>query len=439
MSARPAAASPVAAHDRDEAHARRLDDIDPLRVYRERFHVPARSSGEPVIYFAGNSLGLQPKSARALIEQELDDWARLGVDAHFDGRNPWYPYHEQFREMGARLVGGRSGAGEAVMMNSLTVNLHLMMVSFFRPTKARYRILIDDPVFPSDMYAVKTHLRTRGLDPANALVTIKPRPGEHVIRTEDIESLLEREGETVALVLMAGVNFFTGQVMDMQRIAAAAHRAGAMCGFDLAHAAGNVQMHLHDWNVDFAVWCSYKYLNSGPGAVAGCFVHEKHGRSADLPRYGGWWGNDPATRFKMQLIPEFIPQSGADGWQLSNPPILAMAPLRASLDIFDEATMPALRAKSLQMTGYLRYLLDQRPASSWEVITPREPEAHGCQLSIMVHDHPRKRFKALETEGVVCDFREPNVVRVAPTPLYNTFHECWRFAEILARQVSTTP
>jgi kynureninase len=221
----------------------------------------------------------------------------------------------------------------------------------------------------------------------------------------------------------------------MQRITAAAHKAGAMCGFDLAHAVGNLHMHLHDWNVDFAVWCSYKYLNSGPGGVAGCFVHEKHGRNADLPRYGGWWGNDPATRFKMQLIPEFIPQAGADGWQLSNPPILAMAPLRASLDIFDEATMPALRAKSLQMTGYLQYLLDLKPASSWEVITPREGPAHGCQLSVMVHDHPRERFKALEADGVVCDFREPNVIRVAPTPLYNTHQECWRFAKILARQV----
>lgn len=410
-----------------------MDEIDPLREYRDQFCLPHRIDGEPAIYFCGNSLGLQPRPARALIEQELDDWARLGVDAHFDGRNPWYPYHEQFREVGARLVGGRPG--EVVMMNSLTVNLHLMMVSFFRPSKSRFKILIDDPVFPSDMYAIKTHLRTRGLDPETALVAIKPRAGEATIRSEDIESLLAREGDSIALVLMAGVNFFTGQAMDMQRITVAGHRAGCIVGFDLAHGAGNLEMRLHEWNVDFAVWCSYKYLNSGPGAVAGCFVHERHGKNLDLPRYAGWWGNDPNTRFKMHLIPEFTPRAGADGWQLSNPPILAMAPLKASLDIFDRATMPALRAKSLRLTGYLRYLLDQQPATSWTVVTPREPEAHGAQLSIMVHDHPRERFKALESEGVVCDFREPNVIRVAPTPLYNTFHECWRFAEILSRQV----
>ncbi len=436
--ARVTTTTPGVAYQPDEAFARHMDDIDPLRRFREQFHIPRRHNGQPVMYFAGNSLGLQPKSARALIEQELDDWARLGVDAHFDGRNPWYPYHEQFREMGGRLIGGKPGAGEVVMMNSLTVNLHLMRVSFFHPTKTRFKMLIEDPVFPSDLYAVKTHLRTRGLDPKKALVTIKPREGEHVIRTEDVESLLaSREGESIALMMLAGLNFFTGQAIDMQRICTSAHRAGAMCGFDLAHAAGNLRMHLHDWNVDFAVWCSYKYLNSGPGAVAGCFVHEKHGRNAGLLRNGGWWGNDPATRFKMQLISEFVPQTGADGWQLSNPPILAMAPLRASLDIFDAATMPALREKSLRLTGYLRFLLDQKSANGgwWTVITPREPEAHGCQLSIMVHDHPRERFKALEAEGVVCDFREPNVIRVAPAPLYNTFHECWRFAEVLARQV----
>lgn len=419
----------------DEAFSLHKDEIDPLRAYRDRFHIPKRKSGEPTIYFCGNSLGLQPKSARALIEQELDDWAALGVDAHFDGRNPWYPYHEQFSRIGERLVGGKAGAGEVVMMNSLTVNLHLMMVSFFRPTKSRFRILIEDPVFPSDIYAVKTHLRTRGLDPATSLITISPRAGEAIVRTEDVEALLARDGESIALVMMAGVNFLTGQAIDMQRIAAAGHRAGCMVGFDLAHAAGNLHMRLHEWNVDFAVWCSYKYLNSGPGAVAGCFVHEKHGRNADLQRYAGWWGNDPKTRFKMHLIPDFTPQPGADGWQLSNPPILALAPLRASLDIFDEATLPALRVKSLRLTGYLRYLLDQKPATSWTVVTPHEDDAHGAQLSIMVHDHPRERFKALEAEGVVCDFREPNVIRVAPTPLYNTFHECWRFAEILARQI----
>lgn len=419
----------------DEAFARHMDETDPLRSYRDLFLMPRRASGEPVIYFCGNSLGLQPKTTRAEIERELDDWASLGVDAHFHGRNPWYPYHEQFREMGARLVGGKAGGHEVVMMNSLTVNLHLMMVSFYQPTKSRFKMLIEDPVFPSDIYAVKTHIRTRGLDPNDALLIVKPRPGETVIHTEDVESVIAREGDSIALVMMAGVNFFTGQVIDMQRITAAAHRAGCNVGFDLAHAAGNVELELHDWNVDFAVWCSYKYLNAGPGAVAGCFVHERHGHNSLLQRYGGWWGNDPATRFKMHLIPDFLPQSGADGWQLSNPPILAMAPLRASLEIFDRASMQSLRAKSVLLSGYLRFLLDQMPSSLWTVITPREHAARGAQLSIMVHDHPHERFKALEAGGVVCDFREPNVIRIAPTPLYNTYHECWRFADILAGQV----
>ncbi len=425
----------MSAYQHDEAFAHHMDEIDSLRSYRERFLIPRRASGDPVIYFCGNSLGLQPRSTRAMIEQELDDWANLGVDAHFDGRNPWYPYHEQFREIGSRLVGAKPGAREVVMMNSLTVNLHLMMVSFYQPTKTRYRILIEDLVFPSDMYAVKTHLRSRGLDPADALMIIKPRDEEAVIRTDAVEEVLQRDGESIALVMMAGVNFFTGQAIDMGRITAAGHRAGCMVGFDLAHAAGNLELHLHEWNVDFAVWCSYKYLNAGPGAVAGCFVHERHGGNAELNRYGGWWGNDPTSRFKMHLIPEFVPQRGAEGWQLSNPPILAMAPLRASLEIFDEATMPALRAKSLTLSGYLRFLLDRKPSTLWTVITPREDDARGAQLSIMVQDHPRERFKALEAEGVVCDFREPNVIRIAPTPLYNTFHECWRFAEILSRQV----
>jgi kynureninase len=410
-----------------------MDDRDPLRDYREEFHVPSRG-GEPVIYFCGNSLGLQPKSTRALIEQELDDWARLAVDAHFKGKTPWYSYHEVFKEVGARLVGAQPGAGEVVMMNSLTMNLHLMMVSFFRPQGDRTKILIDEPCFPSDIYAVKTHLRSRGLDPAEHLVITKPRSGEKCLRSDDIEELIEREGRFIALVLLAGVNFFTGQVMDMARITAAAHRAGCMVGWDLAHAAGNVELQLHDWNVDFAAWCSYKYLNSGPGAVAGCFVHEQHGRSLELPRLGGWWGNDPDTRFKMHLIPEFTPREGADGWQVSNPPILAMAPLKSSLEIFDRATMPALRAKSKLLTGYLRWLLDEASTTWWEIITPRSVDECGCQLSILVKDHPRERFKALEHAGVVCDFREPNVIRVAPVPLYNTFHEVWQFAKILAQQ-----
>jgi kynureninase len=426
----------------DESFARYMDTADPLRSYRNEFHIPRQANGEPVIYFCGNSLGLQPTATRALVEQELDDWAKLAVDAHFRGKSPWYAYHETFREVGARLVGALpgagvgAGAGEVVMMNSLTVNLHLMMVSFFRPQGTRTKILVEEPCFPSDIYAVKTHLRTRGLDPAQHLVIARPQSGggESCLRMEDIEALLTQEGASIALVLLGGVNFFTGQVLDIARITELAHRAGCVVGWDLAHAAGNVELHLHDWNVDFAAWCSYKYLNSGPGAVAGCFVHERHGKNLNLQRFGGWWGNDPDTRFKMHLIPEFVPREGAEGWQVSNPPILSMAPLKASLDLFDRAGMPALRAKSKLLTGYLRWLLDDISTTWWEVITPRNSDECGCQLSILIKDHPRERLKALERAGVVCDFREPNVIRVAPVPLYNTFHEVWQFARILSQQ-----
>ncbi|MCI0363194.1 MAG: kynureninase [Phycisphaerales bacterium] len=421
----------------DEAFARHLDSVDPLRASRDEFHIPKRSNGQPMIYFAGNSLGLQPKGTRRIVDQELDDWAKLAVDAHFEGKTPWYSYHEIFRQSGARLVGALPGAGadEVVMMNSLTVNLHLMMVTFYQPTKDRFKILIEEPCFPSDIYAVTSHVRTRGLDPRRAIIVAKPRKGEHTLRMDDLEELIEREGKSLALIMLSGVNFFTGQVMDIARMTAAGRRQGCVVGWDLAHAAGNVPTRLHDWNVDFAVWCSYKYLNSGPGAVAGCFVHQRHGQNSQLPRFAGWWGNDPETRFKMQLIPEFVPRHGADGWQISNPPILSMAPLKASLDLFDRAGMDALRKKSLLLTSYLRFLLGEQAApGSWQIITPERPEEHGCQLSILINDHPRERFKALLSAGVVGDFREPNVIRIAPTPMYNTFHEAWTFANILGRQ-----
>jgi len=416
----------------DQDFARKLDAEDPLREYRERFHIPRRADGEPVIYFCGNSLGLQPKSARGMVEQEMNDWADSAVDAHFKGDSAWYPYHELFRETGARLVGARPG--EVVMMNSLTVNLHLMMASFYRPTKERYKILIDYPTFPSDTYAIKSQLQHHGYDARDALLILKPRDGEHTIRAEDIERTLDDQGEQIALAMLAGVNFFTGQLYDMEQVTRLAHQHGCTVGFDLAHAAGNVPLQLHDWSVDFAVWCSYKYLNSGPGAIAGCFVHEMHGRDADLPRFAGWWGNDPDQRFLMHLLPDFVPVKGAEGWQISNPPILSAAPLRASLELFDAAGMSALRAKSERLTGYLQYLLGRLPAGRLEMITPREPERHGCQLSILMHDHPKEYHRALLDAGVVCDFREPNVVRVAPVPLYNTFHEAWRFVEVLVRE-----
>ncbi|MHC4208575.1 MAG: kynureninase [Planctomycetota bacterium] len=414
----------------DESFARRLDEADPLAAYRQRFHLPRAPDGEPAIYFCGNSLGLQPRTVRAALDEELEAWADLAVDAHFRGSRPWYSYSEIFSDSTARLVGARPG--EIVTMNSLTVNIHLMLVSFFQPTPDRHRILMEAPAFPSDLYAVQTHLRSRGLDPAGSLVQIGPREGEHAVRDEDIVKVLDEQGPQIALVWLSGVNYFTGQVFDMPGITAAARKRGCTVGYDLAHAVGNVPLRLHAWDVDFACWCSYKYLNAGPGAVAGCFVHEKHA-AGRLPRYAGWWGNDPETRFQMDRQRDFVPQWGAAGWQISNPPILAMAPLKASLDIFDEAGMEALRRKSVLLTGYLRYLLERAPSERFEVITPAEPDAHGCQLSVLVHDAPRKRHEALAAEGVVCDFREPDVIRVAPVPLYNTFHEVWRFSRIMLR------
>ena len=413
----------------EESFALRLDDEDPLRSYRERFRIPAGPDGRPAVYFCGNSLGLQPKGVRELLAQELEDWATLAVDAHFKGRTPWYSYHEVFHEVGARLVG--AVPGEVVMMNGLTTNLHLMMVSFYRPVPGRHKILIEDCAFPSDTYAVKSQLSYHGHDPEEALIVARARPGEHAIRTEDIEGILSERGHEIALVMLPGVQYYTGQAFDMERITVAAKRQGCRVGFDLAHAAGNLVLRLHDWGVDFAVWCSYKYLNSGPGAVGGCFVHRDHG-SSELPRFAGWWGNDPATRFRMHLQPEFIPLQGADGWQLSNPPILAMAPLRASLEIFDQAGMENLRAKSIHLTGYLEFLLDRLLRGSLEIITPRDPHLRGAQLSLRVtRGRGEELFGDLEREGIVSDTRRHDVIRVAPVPLYNTFHEVWRFARFL--------
>lgn len=418
----------------DEAFAGQLDSADPLQRFRARFLIPTGADGKPVVYFCGHSLGLQPTGVRALIEDELDDWARLGVEAHFQGRTPWYSYHEIFREVGAQLVG--AVPGEVVMMNSLTVNLHLMLATFYRPTAQRSRILTDEPAFPSDLYALQSQIRHHGHDPERGMLTVTPRTGEHTIRTEDVTAQLKEHGAEIAVVLMNGVNFLTGQWYDMEHITRTAHEQGCLVGWDLAHAAGNVPLRLHDWQVDFAIWCSYKYLNSGPGAVAGCFVHERHGTNLDLPRLAGWWGNDPATRFQMHLQPRFNPRPGADGWQISNPPILAMAPLRAALDLFDEAGMVALRAKSERLTGYLEFLLRLLPPGQLEILTPRDPSQRGCMLSLLINDRPRELLGALERAGVACDFREPNIIRVAPVPLYNTFGEVWRFAQILSEQLT---
>jgi kynureninase len=416
----------------DEDFARHLDSDDSLRCFREKFHLPSGKDGNPLIYFAGNSLGLMPKSAKGIMEKELDSWARLGVDAHHAAGTPWYTYHEALREGTARLVGARPI--EVICMNSLTINLHLMMASFYRPTRSRFKILMEEPAFPSDTYAIKTQIAHHGLDPDNALVLARPQKGEFTIRTEDILDLITKHADQLEVVMLAGVNFFTGQLFDLETITAAARKRDITIGFDLAHAIGNVPLSLHDWNVDFAVWCSYKYLNAGPGAVAGAFVHERHATNTKLPRFAGWFGNDPNTRFRLHLEPEFIPVASADGWQVSNPPIFAMAPLRASLAIFDAAGgMEALRIKSMRLTGYLEFLLREIGSKKFSVITPREPDTRGCQLSILAHEHPKELLKELETAGVKCDFREPNIIRVAPTPLYNTFYEVWRFARLLAQ------
>ena len=412
----------------DKDFARQLDEDDPLREFRELFFIPRRSDGSSVVYFCGHSLGLQPRAVSHHLEQELDDWANLAVDAHFHASRPWYSYHELFRDCGASLVGALPG--EVVMMNSLTVNLHLMLSTFYQPTKDRFKILTDEPSFPSDLFALQTHIAQRGLDPAVALVKIAPRPEDQVIQTEDLEQLLTQKGSEIAVVLLNGVNFFTGQRFDIARITSAAKRHGCVVGFDLAHAAGNVPMQLHEWGVDFAVWCSYKYLNSGPGAVAGCFVHERHANDPSLVRLAGWWGTDPASRF--QRNEQFVPRAGADGWQVSNPPILAMAPLLASLKLFDDAGgMTALRDKSQKLTGFLHFLLQQPTSSRFNVITPSEPQDRGCQLSVLVQDEPRTLLQELQREGVVCDFREPNVIRMAPVPLYNTFSEVYRVGRIM--------
>ena len=415
----------------DEDFAKQLDAEDPLRRFREKFYLPLGKDGEPVIYFGGNSLGLMPKAARAIVEEELDNWAKFGVDAHHATGTPWYSYHETLREPAARLVGARPS--EVICMNSLTVNIHLMMATFYRPTRSRFKILMEDPAFPSDTYAIKTQIIHHGFDPKEALILARPRKGEFAVRTEEIVDLIEKHHDELGVVMMGAVNFFTGQLFDIPTITSAAQKHGIIVGFDLAHAVGNVPLSLHKWNVDFAVWCSYKYLNAGPGAVAGAFVHERHATNTKLPRFAGWFGNDPNTRFRLHLEPEFIPVPTADGWQISNPPIFSMAPLRASLAIFDEAgEMEPLRAKSIKLTGYLQFLLEAAGHSTLTIITPRETDARGCQLSILVRQHPKELFGKLQSVGVKCDFREPNVIRAAPTPLYNTFHEVWRFAKILA-------
>lgn len=411
--------------------AARMDAADPLAGYRDRFYFPKDEAGNDVIYFTGNSLGLQPKTVRAYIEQELKDWETFGVAGHALAKNPWLPYHEFLTEKMARVVGAKPI--ETVVMNALTVNLHIMLISFYRPEGNRRKILIEKGAFPSDHYAIESQIKFHGLDPADCLIELTPRDGEATLRTEDIVKTIEGERDSLALVLLGGVNYYTGQAFEMREITDAGHRSGATVGFDLAHAVGNLELHLHDWGVDFAVWCSYKYLNAGPGAVGGAFVHERHADCPDIPRLAGWWGHEKATRFLMG--PEFHPISGAEGWQLSNPPILQMAALWASLEIFDEAGMSALRAKSETLTGYLEFLLGEIQDERITVITPSDPAQRGCQLSIRVKNADRELFNAITARGAVADRREPDVIRVAPVPLYNSFRDVLSFAAILKSEL----
>ena len=401
-----------------------IDERDPLRQFRQRFFFP-KVAGDDCIYLCGHSLGLQPKTAAAYVEQELEAWAQLGVEAHFRAKNPWMPYHRLLTEQTAELVGAQPL--EVVVMNSLTVNLHLMMVSFYRPIATRHKIVVESGAFPSDQYAVKSQIRFHGFDPATSQIELTPRPGESCLRDEDIQSLIEREGDSIALILLGGVNYATGQAFDMASVTRWGHAQGCMVGFDLAHAAGNLLLKLHEWDPDFAVWCSYKYLNGGPGCIGGCFVHERHADSRNLPRLAGWWGHDEKSRFEMG--PNFQPMSGADGWQLSNPSILSLTALRASMDIFHEVGIERLRAKSVSLTSYLEFLLNQNDSKKFSIITPQEIERRGAQLSIRIPEQGRVLCDGLAREGIFGDWREPDTFRVAPVPLYNSYQDVFRFAQ----------
>ncbi len=418
--------------------AKGLDEKDPLKEFRQKFFIP-QHNGKGCIYFTGNSLGLQPKTTSAYVQQELDDWATMGVEGHFHAKNPWMRYHEIFPKQLSMIVGCKQN--EVVVMNQLTVNLHLLMVTFYRPAKQRYKIICEAKAFPSDQYAFESQAKfhaclpdRQGFNPADAVIEISPREGEYTLRTEDIISTIRKHGDSVAIVLFGGVNYYTGQLFGMKAITDAAHAVGAYAGFDLAHAAGNVELHLHDWNVDFACWCSYKYLNSGPGGVAGVYIHEKHVADKDLPRFAGWWGHTKETRFKMEK--GFDPIPTAEGWQLSNAPVLSMAAHKASLDIFEEAEIDELHKKRQQLSGYLHYILNdinnRQKEKVLEIITPANEKERGCQVSMLMKKNGKQIFDELTKAGVIADWREPNVIRVAPVPLYNTFEELWRFGNIIS-------
>lgn len=411
------------------AFAAQMDEADPLRDFRNEFYIPL-VNGKPSIYFTGNSLGLQSKSTQDYVLKELENWANFGVEGHFHMKDNWYGYHDFFPGKVSKIVGCKPA--EVVVMNSLTVNIHLLLVSFYRPTPKRYKILCEAKAFPSDQYAMESQVMLHSFDPGDAIIEVSPANGEHAITTERILAAIEKHKDELALVYFGGINYYNGQVFDMKAITAKAHEIGAFCGFDLAHAAGNVELHLHDWNVDFACWCTYKYLNSGPGAIGGVYIHEKHSADPETPRLAGWWGYDKDTRFKMEK--GFKPIPTAEGFQLSNPSILDMAAHRAALDLFDKAGFKTLVKKSKVLTGFAQYILDEINTVEndvLEVLTPLAENERGCQLSILIKRNARQVFDHLKQQGVICDWREPGVIRIAPAPIYNSFMDVYQFGQIL--------
>lgn len=415
-------------------YAAEKDREDALRDFRAEFIFPQHDGGD-CIYFCGNSLGLQPKGAAEALNVELEDWARYAVEGHFHARNPWYSYHELFTESSARLVGAKPE--EVVLMNGLTTNLHLLMASFYRPDGKRRKILCEAKAFPSDQYALDSQARFHGYEPRDVVVEVHPRVGEQTVRMEDVLFQIDQFGDELALVMIGAVNYYSGQFFDLPAITKAAHGVGANCGFDLAHAAGNVPLELHDWGVDFAAWCTYKYLNSGPGSVSGCFVHERHLNDPSIPRFEGWWGHDKDERFKMDR--QFKPMASAEAWQLSNAPVFNMAVHRVALNLFDRAGMDRIRTKSLELSSYLEMVImdvAERNGQRLEIITPRDPKQRGSQVSVVAHGKGRSLFDGLMAKGVFIDWREPNVMRMAPVPLYNSFHDVYRFGQILSEELS---
>jgi len=412
--------------------AEKLDTEDSLSHFRKKFHIPTDANNNELIYLCGNSLGLQPKTTSEYIQKELQDWAKLGVEGHTEAEHPWLPYHELLTKSMAKIVGAKPS--EVVMMNTLTTNLHLMMVSFYQPTDKKYKIVVEADAFPSDKYAMESQLHFHGYDSKEGLILWKPREGEELCRFEDLEAIMKEQGDEIALLMIGSTNYYSGQSYPLKKITELGHKYNCKVGFDLAHGAGNIQPNLHEMGADFAVWCSYKYLNSGPGSLGGCFVHERHANNKDLKRFAGWWGHNKETRFNMRKDFDALP--GAEGWQLSNPPILSMAAIRASLDVFEEAGFENLRKKSVKLTGFLEFLLDEMNNESISVITPRNPEERGCQLSIQVKNADKNLHTKLTEAGVISDWREPDVIRIAPAPLYNSFSDVFQFVQKLKQVVN---